>query len=365
MAAVIGVGEEGVLLGVAQERPGAAGEQLDRDQGRPAAQAVHGNGVAENEALARDDVAEGRAVLQAFLLAGRREDTAGELVAAHAEVQLVAGALRRARDAEPAPALGGVGVRGVHPRGRRGQLTLDREGAMDDRPADRSDGSDICRRLGRGIGMHRSSMPAGPDLVETKSVTDDAEYWDSQAATFDEQPDHGLRDPQVREAWRRLLLAHLPPAPAAVADIGCGTGSLSVLLAAAGYTVTGLDSAPAMIRAARAKAAAARVSARFVTSDAASPALPAGSFNVVLSRHVLWAMPNVDEALAAWVRLLQPGGTLLLVEGRWHTGAGMAASWVQEAVLRLRRSASVTPLDDPVLWGGPVTDERYLLVSHD
>ena len=128
------------------------------------------------------------------------------------------------------------------------------------------------------------------------------------------------------QAWRRLLLGHLPPAPAAVADIGCGTGSLSVLLAEAGYTVTGLDSAPAMIGAARAKAAAARVSARFVTSDAASPALPAGSFNVVLSRHVLWAMPNVDDALAAWVRLLQPGGTLLLIEGRWHTGAGAAAA---------------------------------------
>jgi SAM-dependent methyltransferase len=194
-------------------------------------------------------------------------------------------------------------------------------------------------------------------------VTGDAAYWDSQAATFDEQPDHGLRDPQVREAWRRLLLAHLPSAPAAVADIGCGTGSLSVLLAGDGYAVTGLDSAPEMIRAARAKAAAARVSARFVTSDAASSALPEGSFNVVLSRHVLWAMPDVDAALAAWIRLLQPGGTLMLIEGRWHTGAGLPASWAQEAVLRHRRSVSVTFLDDPVLWGGPVTDERYLLVS--
>ena len=191
----------------------------------------------------------------------------------------------------------------------------------------------------------------------------DAEYWDSQADTFDEQPDHGLRDPRVADAWRRLLLAHLPPAPAAVADLGCGTGSLSVLLAGAGYAVTGLDSAPKMIRAARAKAAEAQVSARFVTSDAASPALPEGSFNVVLSRHVLWAMPDVDAALAAWIRLLQPGGTLVLIEGRWHTGAGQTASRAEEAVLRQRRSAAVTRLDDPDLWGGPVTDERYLLTS--
>jgi len=194
-------------------------------------------------------------------------------------------------------------------------------------------------------------------------VTGDASYWDSQAPTFDDQPDHGLRDKDVRAAWQRLLLAHLPPAPAAVADLGCGTGSLSVLLAAAGYAVTGLDSAPRMIAAARAKAASAGVRVRFVTSDAAAPDLPADSFNVVLSRHVLWAMPDLDAALAAWLRLLRPGGTLVLIEGRWDTGAGFTAAAAEQAVRRHRAEASVTALDDPLLWGGPVNDERYLLVS--
>jgi SAM-dependent methyltransferase len=191
----------------------------------------------------------------------------------------------------------------------------------------------------------------------------DAAYWDSQAATFDDDADHGLRDPRVRDAWRRLLLAHLPPAPAAVADIGCGTGSLSVLLAAEGYSVTGLDFAPTMIRAARAKARAADVSARFVLSDAAAPTLPPGSSDVVLARHVLWAMPDIGRALAAWLRLLLPGGTLALVEGRWSTGAGLTTAETGRAVLRHRADATITALEDPVLWGGPVSDERYLLVS--
>jgi SAM-dependent methyltransferase len=191
----------------------------------------------------------------------------------------------------------------------------------------------------------------------------DARYWDGQAGAFDDQADHGLRDPQVRDAWRRLLLAHLPAAPAAVADIGCGTGSLSVLLAAAGYAVTGLDFAPAMIRAARAKARAADVTARFVLSDAAAPVLPPGSFDVVLARHVLWAMPDPNAALAAWLRLLLPAGTLVLVEGRWSTGAGLTTAEAGRAVLRHRADATLIALDDPVLWGGPVSDERYLLVS--
>jgi SAM-dependent methyltransferase len=191
----------------------------------------------------------------------------------------------------------------------------------------------------------------------------DAAYWDNQAATFDDDADHGLRDPLVRDAWRRLLLAHLPTAPAAIADIGCGTGSLSVLLATEGYAVTGLDFAPAMIRAARAKARASDVSARFVLSDATAPTLPPSSFDVVLTRHVLWAMPDVDRALAAWLRLLLPGGALVLIEGRWSTGAGLTTAEAGRAVLRHRADVTITALDDPILWGGPVSDERYLLAS--
>ena len=209
---------------------------------------------------------------------------------------------------------------------------------------------------------------SGQNLVETFPMTEEAGYWDSQAVTFDKQPDHGLLDSRVRQAWRRLLLAELPAAPAAIADLGCGTGTLSVLLAAEGYAVTGLDFSPQMIRAARAKARAADVSARFELSNAAAPTLPAASFDVVLARHVLWAMPDIGAALAAWLRLLLPGGVLLLVEGCWSTGSGgpgvgLTACEAGRAVLRHRSDATITVLGDPALWGARVTDERYLLVS--
>ena len=67
----------------------------------------------------------------------------------------------------------------------------------------------------------------------------DPSLWDAEAAAFDEAPDHGLLDPRVRSAWRDLLLGVLPAAPAAVVDLGCGTGTLAVLLAEQGYAVDG------------------------------------------------------------------------------------------------------------------------------
>ncbi len=199
--------------------------------------------------------------------------------------------------------------------------------------------------------------------VASMSTNDIAARWDAEASTFDVEPDHGLRDPVTRAAWRDLLRAHLPPPPAQVADLGCGTGSLSVLLAEQGYDVHGVDLAAEMVARARAKAAAAGLAVTFAVGDAAAPDLPEGGFDAVLSRHVLWALPDPAAGLAAWCRLLAPGGRLLLVEGYWFTDAGLRAHDAEALVRGAGREAVVHHLTDPVLWGRPVQDERYLLVS--
>ncbi|MGZ5399705.1 MAG: class I SAM-dependent methyltransferase, partial [Nocardioides sp.] len=172
--------------------------------------------------------------------------------------------------------------------------------------------------------------------------------------------DHGLTDPDCREAWRSLLLEHLPPAPARVADLGCGTGTLALLLAEEGYAVDGVDFSPAMVRRARDKAGHV---ATFVEGDAAQPALVAAAYDVVLCRHVLWAMPSPATALEHWIRLLVPGGRLLLVEGSWSTGAGLTAEQAVDLVRGTGRDAALRQLPEPVYWGRAIHDDRYLVTS--
>ena len=192
-----------------------------------------------------------------------------------------------------------------------------------------------------------------------------AESWDAEAPTFDEAADHGLRDPAVRAAWRSLLLEHLPAAPARVADLGCGTGTLSVLLAESGYQVDGLDLSPAMVALAEGKAAGRDLGSAvtFRVGDAAAPDLTPGAYDVVLSRHVLWAMPDPAAALGRWVDLLGAGGRLLLVEGSWSTGAGLSAARTRSLVEGSGRTCAVLPLSDQCYWGRPIEDERHLVHS--
>ena len=205
-------------------------------------------------------------------------------------------------------------------------------------------------------------MPAS-DVRRVRDVTtDDIAVWDGEADAFDDPADHGLHDPAVRSAWRKLLLGSLPEAPARIADLGCGTGTLSVLLAGEGYDVDGVDFSPRMIELADRKARGV-TGARFVRGDAFLPPLREGSYDVVLCRHVLWAMPDPSVALQRWLRLLTAGGRLVLVEGRWSNGAGLSARETLELVEQTGRTAALTPLVDPAYWGRTVSDDRYLVTS--
>ncbi|MFD7639444.1 class I SAM-dependent methyltransferase [Kitasatospora sp. NPDC059795] len=208
-----------------------------------------------------------------------------------------------------------------------------------------------------------------------------AAYWNDAAPAFDREPDHGLADGRTRQAWARRLAAWVPDAAGQVLDVGCGTGSLSVLLAEAGHQVTGVDLAAGMVRRARAKTEAAGHAGHFVVGDAARPPVADGRFDAVLCRHLLWTLPDPRAALHHWTTLLRPGGRLVLIEGRWReAGAaakpyppgadalpwagGVTADQLADAVRPLVRDLRVETLSqDADLWGGPVPDERYAVLA--
>ncbi|MEU1477454.1 class I SAM-dependent methyltransferase [Streptomyces sp. NPDC005760] len=184
--------------------------------------------------------------------------------------------------------------------------------------------------------------------------------WDAEAASFDEEADHGLRDPDVREAWAERLRGWLPESASDVLDLGCGTGSLSLLAAEQGHRVTGVDLSPAMVELARAKLAGR--DAVFLVGDAAVPPVGEQRFDVVLVRHVLWALPDPGRALRRWWGLLRPGGRLVLVEGVWGA-VGIPAEVVSGLAEPLGGRVRVERLSgDSLLWGKDVDDERYAVV---
>jgi ubiquinone/menaquinone biosynthesis C-methylase UbiE len=80
-------------------------------------------------------------------------------------------------------------------------------------------------------------------------------------------------------------------------DIGCGTGFLSFELASRGHRVIGVDFAPSMIAQARNKAAERQATIRFEKADAEQLPFAAASFDIAISRHLLWTLPHPEQAM--------------------------------------------------------------------
>jgi SAM-dependent methyltransferase len=201
-------------------------------------------------------------------------------------------------------------------------------------------------------------------LTHRKDLQASRQFWDGQAPAFDDEPDHGLRDPLIRETWTAFLRESLPSAAADVLDIGCGTGSLSVVLAGLGHRVTGVDLSPSMISLAREKAAASGSRVAFQVMDAAWPDLPGRQFDAILCRHLLWTLPEPADVLQRWAALLRPQGRLILIEGFWGTGAGLHAGQIVDILPDGFARHSLRNLaGNPTFWGREVDDERYAILA--
>lgn len=146
-------------------------------------------------------------------------------------------------------------------------------------------------------------------------------------------------------------------------DVGCGTGSLSLLLAEHGHRVTGVDLSPNMVERARRKLAGYGVTV--LLGDASDPPVSGQRFDVVLCRHLLWTLPSPAAALRRWLGVLRPGGHLVLVEGRWgEPPVGISADALAAAVQPMVARVHVELLTDSLLWGKEIDDERYVVLAH-
>ncbi|MGH3537336.1 MAG: class I SAM-dependent methyltransferase [Pseudonocardiaceae bacterium] len=191
-------------------------------------------------------------------------------------------------------------------------------------------------------------------------------FWDADAATYDQATGHHPQTAIEWAAWRAALIRLLPPPPARILDVGAGTGFLSLAAAQLGYTVTAVDLSPAMLQRLTSKATAAGL---LITAVAASAdELPAGTWEAVISRHLLWTLPDPLAALRCW-RTASPEGRLLLLESLWgavadpiERGRSQARDWLR----RLRGIAHDhhAPYDDAIRSALPLgqgtTPERLI-----
>jgi len=148
----------------------------------------------------------------------------------------------------------------------------------------------------------------------------------------------------LREVLDRRSAADPDAGPAAVVDIGGGTGGFAVRVAELGHRVVVVDPSPdalaILARRAEESGVADRVTGRqgdLGTLDRALDGLvPDGAADVVLCHGVLEIVDDPAAALDALAALLHPGGTLSLLVNQRHAAVvtrAMAGHFAQARAL--------------------------------
>jgi SAM-dependent methyltransferase len=135
--------------------------------------------------------------------------------------------------------------------------------------------------------------------------------YDRESATWERR----RNEPKHRELVKRTAdeLANVVAPPGPVAGLGCGPGAHALALARRGYDVIGVDAAPRMVQAARARAARDQVDVRLDVHDVSAPLRFAdASLAGVLAILVVQHLPHPAAFIAEIRRCLRPGGHLLI-----------------------------------------------------
>jgi phosphatidylethanolamine/phosphatidyl-N-methylethanolamine N-methyltransferase len=112
---------------------------------------------------------------------------------------------------------------------------------------------------------------------------------------------------------------HVGPGGGRILEVGVGTG-ISLLGYKRSNRIVGIDISAPMLRRAQERVAEHGLSnvEALAVMDAKHLALPDASFDVVVAQYVITAVPDPEATLDEFLRVLRPGGEIVLVN---HLGA--------------------------------------------
>ena len=111
-------------------------------------------------------------------------------------------------------------------------------------------------------------------------------------------------------------------------DVGCGEGRFCRMLRARGIAVTGVDPTTALLQRARERDPAGD----YREGRAEALEFADASFDLVVSYLTLIDIPDIRRAIPQMVRVLKPGGTLLIANINSFFTASGNARWIRDAV---------------------------------
>jgi len=172
--------------------------------------------------------------------------------------------------------------------------------------------------------------------------------WTSSASQYGKL----VRDQLDNEggSWLKYMNKHFQPEPGAkILETCCGPGFLSILLSGDGRIVVGVDESEAMLSEAAKNAESRNADVSFMQMDCHSLEFADESFDFVVTRNSLWTLYNPAGAYKEWIRVLKPGGKMIVFDSAW--GHEYHCPGAMEKKKSLRKNNGLPVTDGEVFFG--------------
>lgn len=144
------------------------------------------------------------------------------------------------------------------------------------------------------------------------------DYWDIRSESYSKQNIAELHCFK-REAWRKLILENATDKPQLkILDVGTGPGFFAINLALSGHDITAVDCTQAMLDKALENASHYGASIKFKQANGDELPFEDGTFDLIVSRNVVWNLQDPKKALKEWARVLKEDGRLIYFDANWY-----------------------------------------------
>ena len=223
----------------------------------------------------------------------------------------------------------------------------------------------LQRLASQGMPLSKIEFKLAKDVPARSSAEEEAEmilqeYWNPLSACFGGRTVRQYRDGSLAEGLG--FLTGIIPRGSKVLDCGCGAGTVSVALNAAGYSAEGIDSSQWMVDEARRTAETLGLDIRYTLGRMEELPFEDGTFDAVVFRNSLYASDDPETALSEAKRVLRDGGILVIEDGNWvatidHLKKTDYLRGVQAIDARTDLGFGGTDVVDSVLMAKPLSSE--------
>jgi ubiquinone/menaquinone biosynthesis C-methylase UbiE len=165
------------------------------------------------------------------------------------------------------------------------------------------------------------SSSIAPNLDSTIS------FFDRRAADYDREYTEQTPGGYALRVRRQRILQLFDKPGGEVLDVGCGPGVMAQAMVDLGCTFWGLDPSERMLEICRGRFKDDH-RIKFLSGEATRIGFPDESFDAVLCMGVIDSVPDVRQSVSEMLRVLRPGGTLLIT----FTNVRSPYSWWKKRV---------------------------------